>query len=187
MLKGIALCGPSGSGKSTLSKHLIKNIAGLEFSVSACSREPRLGEKNGLDYFFLSLEIFHQKIREDAFLEYEEVYPGSMYGTLTAHLEGIWEKNHTALFDVDVKGCLNLKDKLKDNLYTVFIAPPSISELENRLRLRKTEGQNDLKKRLEKARFELSYKDRFDRVFINDTPIGQSCQRIESYVRHILR
>ncbi|NOY37905.1 MAG: guanylate kinase [Chlorobi bacterium] len=166
--KVIIISAPSGAGKTTIVKHLLMKIPALEFSVSACSRPPRPHEQEGKDYYFLSVDDFKKKIKEDAFLEWEEVYENQYYGTLKSEIERIWSKGHHVLFDVDVKGGMNLKNKLGDRALAVFVMPPSVQALENRLRKRSTESEESLRKRIEKAKEELGYAPSFDRILVND-------------------
>jgi guanylate kinase len=141
---------------------------GLEFSVSAASRAPRHGETNGKDYFFLSAEEFRSKIINDELLEWQEVYKDQFYGTLKSEIDRIWKTGHHVLFDVDVKGGINLKNMFPEISLSLFIMPPSLLELEKRLRLRSTEDEEGLKKRLEKAEYEMTFSKKFDRIIIND-------------------
>lgn len=166
--KVIIFSAPSGSGKSTIVKYLLSKYPFLEFSVSATSRAPRGSEKDGVDYYFFTPERFRELVAQDAFVEYEEVYPGSFYGTLKSEVERIWKKGHTIVFDIDVKGGVNLKRIFGDKALSVFIKPPSIQELERRLIGRGTDSAEAIAKRVGKAAEELTYEDRFDRVLIND-------------------
>lgn len=166
--KVIIFSAPSGSGKSTIVKYILSKYPFLEFSVSATSRAPRGSEKDGVDYYFFTPERFRELIAQDAFIEYEEVYPGSFYGTLKSEIERIWKKGHTIVFDIDVKGGVNLKRIFGDKALSVFIKPPSIQELERRLVGRGTDSAEAIAKRVGKASEELTYEDRFDRVLIND-------------------
>lgn len=166
--KVIIFSAPSGSGKSTIVKYLLSKYPFLEFSVSATSRAPRGSEKDGVDYYFFTPERFRELIAQDAFIEYEEVYPGSFYGTLKSEVERIWKKGHTIVFDIDVKGGVNLKRIFGKKALSVFIKPPSIQELERRLIGRGTDSAEAIAKRVGKAAEELTYEDRFDRVLIND-------------------
>ncbi|HNS30179.1 MAG TPA: guanylate kinase, partial [Tenuifilaceae bacterium] len=127
---------PSGSGKTTIVKRLLGQIPELEFSISACSRPKREGEVNGRDYHFLSVDEFKKRIEADEFVEWEEVYPGSFYGTLKSEVERIWQKGHHVVFDVDVKGGLNIKRLYGHRALAIFVMPPSIEELQKRLELR---------------------------------------------------
>lgn len=168
MGKLIIFSAPSGSGKTTIVHRLMGLVEGLEFSVSATSRSPRGVEQNGKDYYFLSGEEFDRKIAEDAFVEWEEVYAGTRYGTLRSELERIWAKGHTILFDVDVKGGVRLKDIFGTQALSIFIMPPSIEELRNRLVGRATDSPEKIEQRVAKAGEELTYAERFDLVVVND-------------------
>ncbi len=168
MGKLIIFSAPSGSGKTTIVHRLMGLVEGLEFSVSATSRSPRGVEQNGKDYYFLSGEEFDRKIAEDAFVEWEEVYAGTKYGTLRSELERIWAKGHTILFDVDVKGGVRLKDIFGTQALSIFIMPPSIEELRNRLVGRATDSPEKIEQRVAKAGEELTYAERFDLVVVND-------------------
>ncbi len=148
--------------------HLLKTFPFLEFSISATSRSPRGSEKDGVEYYFFSEQQFRDLIARDAFVEYEEVYPGSFYGTLRSEVERIWAKGHVILFDIDVKGGVNLKRIFGDNALSVFVRPPSVEELRRRLVGRGTDSPEAIEKRVAKAREELEYESRFDRVLEND-------------------
>ncbi len=159
---------PSGSGKTTLVHFLMKKIPQLAFSVSATSRMPRPGEVNGKDYFFLQIEDFKQKIEEDAFVEWEEVYENQFYGSLRSEVERLRSEGKTVVFDVDVKGGLNIKSQYGHEALAVFVKPPSIEVLEQRLRARSTEDEASLIKRINRATYELSFENQFDEVIVND-------------------
>ena len=169
MNKAIIFCAPSGSGKTTIVKHLLKKYNQLMFSVSACTRQQRQNEINGKDYYFLTIAEFKQKIASNAFLEYEEVYGGNYYGTLKSEIERIWNLNKTVIFDVDVEGGLNLKNFFGANALAVFVKPPSVKELEKRLKERLTETPETLNMRIKKALHELSFENKFEKVLLNDT------------------
>ena len=166
--KVIIFSAPSGAGKSTVVGHLLKTFPFLEFSISATSRSPRGSEKDGVEYYFFSEQQFRDLIARDAFVEYEEVYPGSFYGTLRSEVERIWAKGHVILFDIDVKGGVNLKRIFGDNALSVFVRPPSVEELRRRLVGRGTDSPEAIEKRVAKAREELEYESRVDRVLEND-------------------
>lgn len=167
--KAIIFCAPSGSGKTTLVRHLLSVHENLGFSISACTRDKRgRNEVHGKDYYFLSIEEFQEKIRENAFVEWEEVYPGGYYGTLKSEVERLWSEGKNVIFDVDVKGGLKLKEYFGENALAIFVKVPSLEELENRLRSRGTETEESLSKRLYKVKFEMSFQDRFDVVLLND-------------------
>lgn len=166
--KIIIFSAPSGSGKSTIVSHLLKTFPQLEFSISATSRAPRGKEVHGKEYYFYDTETFKKLIDDGAFVEYEEVYKGSYYGTLKSELERIWAKGKTIVFDIDVKGGMNLKKLFGDRALSIFIKAPSVEELRNRLIYRGTDTPEAIEKRVAKAKEELSYEDRFDIVIIND-------------------
>lgn len=165
--------------------HIMKQIEGLEFSISATSRQPRGAEQNGKDYYFLSGEEFDKRIAEDAFVEWEEVYAGTKYGTLRSELERIWAKGHTILFDVDVKGGVRLKEIFGADALSIFVMPPSIEELRRRLVGRATDSPEKIEQRIAKADEELSYADRFDRVIVNDdleVAVGEVRRIVEEFI-----
>jgi guanylate kinase len=166
--KCIIFSAPSGAGKTTIVHALLAAQLGLEFSVSACSRDPRPNEINGKDYYFLGIEGFKEKIGEGAFLEWEEVYTDNFYGTLKAEIERIWSAGHAVIFDVDVVGGLNLKRIFGDQALAVFVQPPSEEELEKRLRYRSTETEDKIQQRLRKAGQELSRANEFDVILVNE-------------------
>lgn len=166
--KLIIVSAPSGSGKSTLVQYLMKQGLDLAFSVSCTSRAPRGEEQHGVDYFFLSPEEFRQRIANDEFLEYEEVYNDKFYGTLKSEVERIGAMGKIAVFDVDVKGGVNIKKFYGDRALSLFIQPPSIEELSRRLHGRGTDAEEVIQQRLAKAGEELTYAPKFDRVIVND-------------------
>ncbi len=166
--KLIIFSAPSGSGKTTLVRYIMLHLPQLSFSVSATSRPPRPGEKDGLDYFFISVEEFRQKIKEDAFVEWEEVYENQFYGSLRSEVEKIREFGDSVVFDVDVKGGISIKKKYGDEALAIFVRPPSIAVLEARLRHRSTENEKSIRQRLDRATYELTFEKYFDKVLIND-------------------
>lgn len=165
--KLIIYSAPSGSGKTTLVQDVISVFPEVCFSVSACSRPRRENEIHGKDYYFLSPEEFQSKVRSGEFAEWEEVYPGSFYGTLHSEIEKIWESGRHVIFDVDVEGGLKLKEKFPDRALSVFVKVPNLETLEMRLRSRNTESEETLSRRLQKAVREMGYADRFDAVILN--------------------
>lgn len=166
--KVIIFSAPSGAGKSTVVRHLLGKYPFLEFSISATSRQPRGSERNGVEYYFFSEQEFRDLIAKDSFVEYEEVYPGSFYGTLRSEIERIWAKGHVILFDIDVKGGVNLKRIFGDHALSVFIKPPSVEELRRRLENRGTDTPEAIERRVAKAAEEIQYETRFDRILEND-------------------
>jgi len=168
MEKLVVISAPSGAGKSTIVNDLLKNINSLAFSISACSRPKRKGEIEGEDYYFIPLDQFKNKIRNNEFLEWEEVYPNHFYGTLIAEIKKIWGEKKTVIFDVDVIGGIALKNYFNEKALSIFIDPPSIEVLFERLKKRDTDDKHSLKRRMEKAESELEYKSQFDQIITND-------------------
>lgn len=166
--KVIIFSAPSGSGKSTIVSHILKLHPEMEFSVSATSRAPRGQERNGIEYHFFTADEFRKMIAEDKFVEYEEVYAGSFYGTLKSEVQRIWDKGHVIIFDVDVKGGVNLKKYFGDKALSVFIQAPSVEELRKRLVSRGTDSAEAIAKRVAKASEEMTYADKFDYILVND-------------------
>ncbi|HMS98267.1 MAG TPA: guanylate kinase [Saprospiraceae bacterium] len=166
--KMVVLTAPSGAGKTTLVRHLLNYYGYLDFSVSATTRAKREHEQEGVDYFFLSEEEFRQKIEEDAFVEWEEVYNGQYYGTLRSEMQRIWEEDKAIVFDIDVNGASKLKEKFGEQCLTIFVKPPSIDTLVERLKKRATETEASLIKRIDKVKREIGYENRFDAVIVND-------------------
>jgi len=166
--KLIVFSAPSGSGKTTIVKHLLTNPElKLDFSISATSRYQRDGEINGKDYYFISAEAFQEKIAENAFVEFEEVYKDNYYGTLKTELERIWAEGKHVIFDIDVVGGLNIKSQYPEQTLAIFVSPPSVEELERRLRFRQTESDEKIAMRLEKAEREISRAPEFDLILEN--------------------
>lgn len=168
MPKVIIFSAPSGSGKSTIINYLLKCGLGLEFSISATCRPPRGNEEHGIEYYFLSKDNFEQLIESKEFIEYEEVYQGCYYGTLRSEIERISAKGNTAVFDVDVLGGVNLKQQFGQDALAIFVAPPSIEALRNRLINRGTDSEEMIAKRVAKAEYEMSFAPQFDRIIVND-------------------
>lgn len=166
--KIIILTAPSGSGKSTLASMLLKEFHQIKFSVSATTREPRAGETDGVHYFFVSKDEFREKIKNDEFVEYEEFYNGTMYGTLKSYVENELNSGYFVLLDIEVKGATNVKNLYDSECISVFVRPPSVQLLEKRLKNRGTESEEALKLRLERAKMEMEYESRFDATVVND-------------------
>jgi len=183
--KLVIFSAPSGAGKTTIVKQLLKKNLNLEFSVSATSREARKNEIHGKDYYFLSQQEFQQKIDNNAFLEWEEVYLGTSYGTLKSEVERIRKLGKNVIFDVDVVGGLNIKKFYGDEALAIFVQPPSVEELGKRLRFRSTETEEKIKVRLAKAKHELSYAEQFDVIIVNDE-LEKAVQEAEKIVENFL-
>lgn len=184
--KLIIFSAPSGSGKTTIVKRLLTTFPQFEFSISATSRQPRGEERNGVDYFFLTAEEFRQKVAENAFVEWEEVYNGTCYGTLRSEMERIWAKGNVIIFDVDVMGGINLKRIFGDRACSIFIKAPSVEVLRERLIGRGTDSAETIEKRVAKAEFELSKADEFDHVVVNDD-LEVAVQQTEQIIRNFLK
>lgn len=169
-MRFLVLTAPSGAGKTTIAHRLMKEVPGLRFSVSATTRPPRTGERHGRDYLFLTPNEFEQRVADGDFVEHEEVYPGRFYGTLRDEIERIASSDEVraAMLDVDVKGALNVKRLYGDRALTMFIEPPSLEALAERLRKRGTESEERIRIRLERAEMEIEMADRFDVVIVNN-------------------
>ncbi len=183
--KVIVVSAPSGAGKTSIVRHILDYLPELSFSTSATTRAMRDGEVNGKDYHFMSVDDFKKEISNDNFLEWEEVYDNQFYGTLKSEIERIWNEGKTVIFDVDVKGGMNIKNYFGDNALSIFIEPPTIEELERRLRNRGTENNESLKKRVQKAEYELSFAPKFDKVVLNDD-LDKARQEVIDAVRCFL-
>jgi guanylate kinase len=184
--KIIIIAAPSGAGKTSVTRHLLKALsAQLGFSISCATRSPRNNEKDKADYYFISVEDFQERIKQHDFVEWEMVYEGKYYGTLKSELERIWQQHKTPLLDVDVKGGINVQQQFPKNSLSLFIEPPSIEELERRLKARGTETPASLQARINKASYELSFKNQFDRIIMNDE-LERACAEAEQAVREFL-
>ncbi len=164
----IIISAPSGAGKTTLVKYLLSVRNDLEFSISACSRAKRDDELDGRDYYFMTKEEFRKKIDNNEFIEWEEVYPGSYYGTLRTEVYRIWNKGNHVIFDVDVVGGLNIKKQFAEKILAVFIQPPSIEVLETRVRKRQSDSEDKIRERINKAEWEMKFANEFDRIVVNN-------------------
>lgn len=183
--KLIIFSAPSGAGKTTIVKHLLNQDMNLGFSVSATSREPRPNEINGKDYYFISNKEFQKKIKNSEFLEWEEVYKGIYYGTLKSDVERIRDSGRNVIFDVDVVGGLNIKQFYGNEALAVFVQPPSVEELRNRLKNRSTETEDKIQMRIAKAEHELSFASQFDIILINDN-LENACEEAKRIVSNFL-
>ena len=186
MTKHFLFCGPSGSGKTSIVQHLLTKFDFMQFSISATTRPKRANEPAGTDYYFMSIENFRKHIDRNDFVEWEQVYEGRYYGTLKSEVERIEALNCSVVFDVDVEGGLKIKKHFGKNLLAVFIRPPSVEDLRQRLTARNTETAESLEIRLNKSIKELSYQDRFDNVIINGE-LNQSCKEAEALVSAFLQ
>lgn len=166
--KLIIISAPSGSGKTTLVKHLLETIPSLSFSISATSRQMREGEVHGRDYFFISRDAFSEKIATNDLLEWEEVYAGNYYGTLRSEVDHLLNSGRNVIFDVDVVGGVNIKKAFGPRALSIFISPPSIEALEERLKNRNTDSLETIKNRVNKAIHEMEYAQKFDYILVND-------------------
>lgn len=184
--KLIIVSAPSGAGKTTLVHHLLQEIPDLEFSVSCATRKPRDYETDGKDYYFISAAEFKEKIKNDEFAEWEEVYKDNFYGTLKSEIKRILDRGHSVIFDIDVKGGINLKNQYPENSLSVFIMPPSEEVLEQRLRGRKTETKAQIKIRTDKAKKEMALAPEFDRILVNDD-LKESKSAIISLVKDYIK
>lgn len=184
--KLIIITAPSGAGKTSITHHLLKKFRQLAFSVSAATRQPRNDEKNGVDYYFMNLDEFKQKIQHDEFLEWEMVYEGKYYGTLNSELERIWANGQTPVLDIDVKGAIHVQQQFGEGCLSIFIEPPSIEVLKHRLESRGTEGLEALQNRVNKASYEISFKHHFNKIIINDE-LNRACGEAERIVEEFIK
>jgi len=184
--KLIIITAPSGAGKTSITKHLLKTFPGkLSFSISAATRQKREYEKDGVDYYFMSVDDFKEKIQRNAFVEWEMVYEGKYYGTLTSEIHRIWKEDKVPLLDIDVQGAVHIQQEHREQTLSIFIEPPSVDELKKRLHSRGTETPESLATRVNKATYELSFKDHFDRAIVNDN-LKRACNEAEMIVRSFI-
>lgn len=179
--KLIIFSAPSGAGKTTIVKHLLQKYPNLSFSISATTREARGDEQHEKDYYFISKEAFLHKVAHQEFVEFEEVYNGTFYGTLRSEIQRIWNEGKHVIFDIDVEGGLRLKRKYEENALAIFVQPPSLAVLKERLTGRGTDSESKLKERFIKAEKELKYADKFD-VILKNYDLDVACQEAEKLV-----
>ena len=184
--KIIIITAPSGAGKTSITHYLLKRVPQLIFSVSAATRQPREFEKDKVDYYFISQQEFQQKIRHNEFVEWEMVYEGKYYGTLKSELQKIWDMKRIPLLDIDIKGAIHVQQQYPQNCLTIFVQPPSVDELKKRLLSRGTETEESLRARINKARYEISFKHSFDAVIINDQ-LDRACKEAEEVVNEFIK
>lgn len=183
--KLIIFSAPSGAGKTTIVRHLLTKVPGLEFSISATTRNPRGEEVNGKDYYFISKEEFLHRIAKKQFVEFEEVYSGTFYGTLREEIERIWQQGKTVIFDIDVEGGLHLKRKYEEQALAIFVQPPSLEVLKERLAGRGTDSEEKLAERFIKAEKELNYAPQFD-IILKNHDLQTACAEAEKLVGDFL-
>jgi len=184
--KIIIITAPSGAGKTSITRHLLRVFPQLAFSISAATREARNYETNGKDYYFIALQDFKQKIQHNEFIEWEMVYEGKYYGTLKSELERLWDNNQCPLLDIDVKGAIHVQQQYPDTSLTIFIEPPSVHELKRRLESRGTETDESLQARINKASYEISFKEHFNKSIVNDD-LERACAKAEEIVKEFLQ
>ena len=183
--KIIIITAPSGAGKTSITRHLLRTFPQLAFSISAATREARAYEKNGADYYFISQQDFQQKIQQGEFVEWEMVYEGKYYGTLKSELQRLWDNGQCPLLDIDVKGAIHVQQQYPNTSLTIFIEPPSVHELKRRLESRGTETAESLQARVNKASYEISFKEHFNKSIINDH-LERACREADLIVREFL-
>ena len=184
--KIIIITAPSGAGKTSITKHLLKSFPDkLAFSISAATRQKRNYEQDGIDYHFMSVEEFKERIQNNSFVEWEMVYEGKYYGTLKSEIHRIWKGEKTPLLDIDVQGAVHVRQQHPEQTLSIFIEPPSVDELKKRLNSRGTETPESLATRLNKATYELSFKVHFDKVIVNDN-LERACKEAEEIVASFL-
>ena len=183
--KILIITAPSGAGKTSITRHLMRKFPQLAFSVSAATRKARSEEKHGRDYYFIPLEEFKFKITHNEFIEWEMVYEGKYYGTLKSELERIWKNNQIPVLDIDVKGAIHVQQEYPINTLSIFIEPPSVDELKKRLTGRGSETDDSINARVSKASYEITFKDQFDEVIVNEN-LEQACTDAERLVERFL-
>ena len=184
--KIIIITAPSGAGKTSITRHLLKTFPDqLSFSISAATRPKRDYEKNGVDYYFMTVDEFKEKIQENVFVEWEMVYEGKYYGTLKSEIRRVWKEEKVPLLDIDVQGALHVTQQHPEHTLSIFIEPPSVTELKKRLNSRGTESAESLATRLNKATYELSFKEHFNKIVVNDD-LYKACKEAEEIVKSFL-
>lgn len=183
--KIIIITAPSGAGKTSITRYLLNKYPSLAFSISAATRQPRSNEKNGVDYYFLSADDFQQKLENNEFAEWEMVYEGKYYGTLKSELQRIWDAGKTPILDIDVKGAIHIQQQYKKTTFAIFIEPPSIEELKNRLQGRGTETNETIATRVNKAAYEISFNHHFNLTIVNDN-LEAACKEADDAIADFL-
>lgn len=183
--KIIIITAPSGAGKTSITRYLLGKYPQLAFSISAATRSPRAHEKDGVDYYFLSLDEFQHRIQQGGFAEWEMVYEGKYYGTLKSELQRIWENGQTPLLDIEVKGAIHIQEQFRGSVLSLFIEPPSVEELRRRLEGRGTESPESLNARVNKAAYEISFKHHFDKIILNKV-LDHACLEADEAVKAFL-
>lgn len=183
--KLIIITAPSGAGKTSITHYLLNKYPRLAFSISAATRQARGKEQNGVDYYFMSVEAFREKIEQHAFVEWEMVYEGKYYGTLKTELERIWKEGKVPILDIDVKGAIHVQEQFADNCLSIFIEPPSVDELKRRLESRGTETPESVATRVSKASYEISFNHHFNKTIVNDH-LGKACEETENVIKQFL-
>lgn len=183
--KILIITAPSGAGKTSITHHLMRTFPVLSFSVSAATRQARGNEKEGVDYYFMSVDDFKQKIQNKDFAEWEMVYEGKYYGTLKSEMKRIWGLGKVPVLDIDVKGAIHIQQQYPENTLSLFVEPPSVDELKRRLLSRGTETEESLAARVNKASYEMSFKDHFNKVVVNDD-LQRACAEAEQIVGEFL-
>jgi len=183
--KIIIITAPSGAGKTSITHHLLKTMPQLRFSISAATRQPRPYEKDNYDYYFMDLQEFQKKIQQDEFVEWEMVYEGKYYGTLKSELQRIWSMEKIPLLDIDVKGAIHVQQQYPHTSLSIFVEPPSLSELKKRLESRGTETSESLQARINKAGYEISFKHSFNKVIVNDR-LDRACKEAEQILKEFI-
>ncbi len=179
--KIIVITAPSGAGKTSITRYLLSKFRQLAFSISAATRPPRGLEKNGVDYYFMSEAEFQEKIHANEFMEWEMVYEGKYYGTLKSEMERLWAQGKAVILDIDVKGAIHIQNQYPENTLSIFIEPPTIDELRKRLQSRGVDSEQTIDTRVNKASYEISFKNSFDKVIVNSN-LDNACKEAEAII-----